>query len=439
MDKVAGDSNMVNQYKKKHCIDERFCFFEGCCVYLHNAPLVNADYNVISDIALKRVKQDLTMHGGQVCSSIVPATHLVVVSVLPTYNFDILYKSFPPAERRYLHDKRLHVVSNKWLEDSVEKQMKLSETVYNLKPDTLEELEIERSEENVRPLDRKSEEHEVEGAHVKYVPRKRSRAASSSRVAKAAPRPVRRTRARRGNQQAKIDDDVESEENVPGECQDDQNMDTDYNSNEIGKGISNNDQRPPRAASRPVLRTRTRRGNQHAKIDDGESEESGPNETGKEDQKLDVDYISKMLGNDSDKDHGPPPGAQFVTLGEQEPKGIESNAMEEKPGSPFRRTSAAEVTSSVPGEKIEQMVDPLHAMLLDMIPSLSQTRTEDANRAPSTKVQLQSPALSTSKSDIPVPDAGTSGVPAPDPNAAPPPKKKKVSYKDVASELLKDW
>ncbi|CAN6250052.1 unnamed protein product [Urochloa humidicola] len=412
MDKVAGDSNMVNQYKKKHCIDERFCFFEGCCVYLHNAPLVNADYNVISDIALKRVKQDLTMHGGQVCSSIVPATHLVVVSVLPTYNFDILYKSFPPAERRYLHDKRLHVVSNKWLEDSVEKQMKLSETVYNLKPDTLEQLEIERSEENVRPLDRKSEEHEVEGAHVKYVPRKRSRAASSSRVAKAAPRPVRRTRARRGNQQAKIDDDVESEENVPGECQDDQNMDTDYNSNEIGKGISNNDdQRPPRAASRPVLRTRTRRGNQHAKIDDGESEESGPNET----------------------------GAQFVTLGEQEPKGIESNAMEEKPGSPFRRTSAAEVTSSVPGEKIEQMVDPLHAMLLDMVPSLSQTRTEDANRVPSTKVQLQSPALNTSKSDIPVPDAGTSGVPAPDPNAAPPPKKKKVSYKDVASELLKDW
>ena len=52
--------------------------------------------------------------------------------------------SFPPVERRYLHDKRLHVVSNKWLEDSVEKRMKLSETAYNLKPDTLEELEIER-------------------------------------------------------------------------------------------------------------------------------------------------------------------------------------------------------------------------------------------------------------------------------------------------------
>jgi DNA ligase-4 len=54
----------------------------------------NADYNLISDIALKRVKQDLTMHGAQVCSSIAAATHLVVVSVLQNYNFDILYKRY---------------------------------------------------------------------------------------------------------------------------------------------------------------------------------------------------------------------------------------------------------------------------------------------------------------------------------------------------------
>jgi DNA ligase 4 len=46
------------------------------------------------DLAVKRVCQDLTMHGGQVCSTIVPAAHLVVVSVLQTYNFDILYKRY---------------------------------------------------------------------------------------------------------------------------------------------------------------------------------------------------------------------------------------------------------------------------------------------------------------------------------------------------------
>jgi DNA ligase-4 len=127
-------------------------------------------------------------------------------------------------------------------------------------------------------------------------------------------------------------------------------------------------------------------------------------------------------------------------LGEQEAKGVKLNTVEKKPDSPFQRTTAAEAMSSAPGEKIEQMVDPLHAMLLDMLPLLGKKGTEDTSRAPLAKVEKDPPAVgsSISNSEILVPDAGTSGVPAPDPNAAPPAKKKKVSYKDVASELLKD-
>ncbi|GJN01825.1 hypothetical protein PR202_ga19126 [Eleusine coracana subsp. coracana] len=410
IDKVAVNSDMVNRYKKKHCGDERFCFFGGCCVYFHHAPLINADYNVISNLALKRVKQDLTMHGGQVCSSIVPATHLVVVSVLQTYNFDILYKSIPPAERGYLHDKRLHVVSNKWLEDSVEKQMKLPETDYNLKPDTLEELQIERSEENAEPLDHKHEEQEeVVRSHAKHVPRKRSKPAGSSRPARAAPKPVRRTRARKGNQLVKIDD-VESEESGPGEYQCDQKPDTDHIS-KVDRNKSEKDRRPPRPAPRPVRRARMRRGYQHAKIDD-EFEESDLGERDQEDQKLDGECISKMEENNS----GPPPGAQVFTLGEQEPKVGESNTVEEKPQSPFQRTSAAEMTSSMPGEKMEQMIDPLQAMLLDLVPALRQTKAEDWSRVPAAKVEKVIPrgGSSTSNSEIPLPQAATSGVPAPD-------------------------
>ncbi|TVU15844.1 hypothetical protein EJB05_39385, partial [Eragrostis curvula] len=429
IDKIAVNSDMVNQYKKKYYGDERFCFFRGCCIYFHHAPLMNADYNVISDLALKRVQQDLTMHGGQVCSSIVPATHVVVVSVLQAYNFDILYKSFPPDERRYLHDKRLHIVTDKWLEDSVVKQMKLPETAYNLKPDTLEELQIERSEEKAEPLDHEHEEpEEVVISHAKHVPRKRGRPASSSRAARPAPRPVRRTRARKGNQLAKIDD-VESEESQEG-----QKLDTDQIS-KMDEDNSEKDRRPPRAAPRPVRRARARRGNQPAKIV-GEFEESSPDERDQEDQKLDEDYISKMEEDIS----GPPAGAQFFTLGRQEPK-----SAEEKPDSPFQRTSAAEaMMSGVPGEKMEQMIDPLQAMLLDLVPSLRQNRAEDTSRVPPAKAEKDIPGAgsSTSNSEIPIPvppQAGTSNVPAPDPNAAPPPKKKKVSYKDVAGELLKDW
>ncbi|KAF2935732.1 putative DNA ligase 4 [Oryza sativa Japonica Group] len=519
MDRAVVDSNMVHHYKKKYCADERFCFFQGCCVYFYHAPLVNADYNVISDLALKRVKQDLTMHGGQVCSILAPATHLIIVSVLQAYNFDMLYKSLPPAERRYLHDKRLQVVSNKWLEDSVEKQTRLPETTYSLKPDTLEEIEIERSEETVQPCNDKLEENEkADTSHVKHAPRKRGRPSSSaSRTAKPAPRPVRRTRARRGNQHAKIDD-VEPEESDHGETGlDDQIPDTD-NISKMEVDSFDKDQ----VSARPVRRTRARRGKQHAKIDYGQSEESDPGETGQDDQRLDADYISKMEEDSSDRDQGahptaprvvrrsraqrgkwlakidretgpgetgqddkklnadsiskmeehahdkdqePPPGAQLITLDEQEPKGIKSSTTE-TPSSPKHernqtvlRRDTAETTSSATCEKMEQMVDPLHAMLLDMIPSLGQMKTDVGNRVAEAKAETNPPwvgsstssyvapvpqasASSASSSGVPAPHAGSStqstGVPAPDPTAGAP-KKKKVSYKDVAGALLKDW
>ena len=99
------------------------------------------------------------------------------------------------------------------------------------------------------------------------------------------------------------------------------------------------------------------------------------------------------------------------------------------------------MTTSVPGEKMEQMIDPFQAMLLDMVPALRQNRAEDTSRVPSAKVEkdISGVGSSTSNFEITLPQTGTSGVPAPpDPNAAPP-KKKKVSYKDVAEELLKDW
>lgn len=71
--------------------------------------------------------------------------------------------------------------------------------------------------------------------------------------------------------------------------------------------------------------------------------------------------------------------------------------------------------------KLEQMVDPIHAMLLDMIPSLSQRKEETG-----TSSGTENKKAETEK----VPDQWGPSVSTP---------KKKVSYKDVAGQLLKDW
>lgn len=64
-------------------------------------------------------------------------------------------------------------------------------------------------------------------------------------------------------------------------------------------------------------------------------------------------------------------------------------------------------------EKLEVMTDPLQAMLLDMVPSLGMSETKSS----STVLEEKQPVVHNNSE----------------------PAKKKVSYKDVASELLKDW
>jgi DNA ligase 4 len=101
---------------------------------------------------------------------------------------------------------------------------------------------------------------------------------------------------------------------------------------------SEKDWRPPRVAPRAVQRARARRGNQHVKIDD-EFRESSLGEIYEDNQKLDEGHITKMEGDNS----GPLPLAHLFTLGEQQPRGNESNTTEVKPGSPFQRTSDEDI------------------------------------------------------------------------------------------------
>lgn len=73
--------------------------------------------------------------------------------------------------------------------------------------------------------------------------------------------------------------------------------------------------------------------------------------------------------------------------------------------------------SALENKKLEVMVDPVQSMLLDMIPSLKTKKLDSINPV----AEDRKPTKET------------------DDNAEPVKKKKRVSYKDVAKELLGDW
>lgn len=76
----------------------------------------------------------------------------------------------------------------------------------------------------------------------------------------------------------------------------------------------------------------------------------------------------------------------------------------------------------------QETVDPVQAMLMTLIPSLATIKAESANSVPDVVKDGGSNA-----------NTGREEKRALDAETQPPVKKKKVSYKDIANELLKDW
>lgn len=93
-------------------------------------------------------------------------------------------------------------------------------------------------------------------------------------------------------------------------------------------------------------------------------------------------------------------------------------------------------------QKLQVHEDPLQAMLMGMFPSLSQKNTESSNRitGENRKVNVSGDCESSEKRKLGTETDNTSAEAGTDADAVPPPvKKKKVSYRDIAGELLKDW
>ena len=247
--------------------------------------------------------------------------------------------------------------------------------------------------------------------------RKRGRPAGKSiNKRKAGATQARRTRARIVNKPAKIsgnesDDSVSREEDTFKE----EIKQMEENHGMIGKETSHINK--AKAGANQARRARARTGKRPAKISGNESDDSVSQEESKQMEESDKRMGKETLQNtDTER-------AEEYELSKRHSeikKEGEKNIRQEECFDKVPEIDMTEKYGSKNGkepEKLEVMTDPVHAMLLDMIPSLGKHKIETTNAS----VENEKPPLY---------------VNAPEPSE---PKKKKVSYRDVASELLKDW
>eukprot|EP00268_Persea_americana_P049947 TRINITY_DN5399_c0_g1_i4.p1 TRINITY_DN5399_c0_g1~~TRINITY_DN5399_c0_g1_i4.p1 ORF type:complete len:1125 (+),score=246.07 TRINITY_DN5399_c0_g1_i4:102-3377(+) len=293
--------------------------------------------------------------------------------------------TFPAAQRR-LRNKMLHVVGHQWLEDSLEKGCWLQEDSYRLKPEGLfeqsrDDLDVQVPVVNVENKifssspNRDEKSKRGRPAEEKVIRGKPTRVSVKS--GRTGFQPAPRTRAKMGNRRAMIED--HEAENSASSGDDCKKMQVD-----LGKGSVDNSQIAVEKES-------------FQEKEDGR----GLNalQRAKATLQQDTQVDNKGKGSDNVWD-------------------IERNDTREG----TREVEMARRSDGMPrfeekedtNRKLEVMTDPVQAMLLEMIPTLGLKKAES-----------ESTVLENEK---------------PQPNLeANPVKKKKVSYKDVAGDLLKDW
>ncbi|XWS28144.1 hypothetical protein CRYUN_Cryun25bG0040400 [Craigia yunnanensis] len=417
------NTNTIDYYKKKYCPKDRWSLFHGCYVYFYcSAQSLKADWQVLLRLALRRLKLEVLIAGGKISEDLNHASHLVVLSVPGLdVDFDSLVKSFSFAEKNLLWKKGFHVVGSQWLENCLERGQKLQEDLYSLKPIEVEEtnfLECKLDQDLREPVpDFNSVQIQVTSASpeskikekggkvhldksissvtANYGNRKRRRPASrDTKKGKTVVSQARRVPRRRGKMSVKINED-ESEES---------GFDDKTKEEEIEKGEGNTECLGMVARENSEI-------HQNPVVEDIELSRRA-----KTVELEAAEYASKKWSNKADIE-------MCETNSDQGCKKAEKFDLMELDEGNCGHDSAK-------SEKLEVMVDPVQAMLLDMIPSLGIKRVETTDSV----VENEKPRVD-NNADIPVvmDDKLAADI------IAQPVKKKKVSYKDVAGELLKDW
>lgn len=249
---------------------------------------------------------------------------------------------------------------------------------------------------------------------------------AKTRRGRAALKPYQRTRARVRRGSAKLtSDELDNSDESDGGRDDELTEEVPDDSEKIESGEDNEEQqqRRGRAPSKPRQRKRARTGKYAAKPTSDELQNSDESD-GRGADNLMEEIRDDLEKNESSKDDkqqelrrasGAENHHRTSKVESVESDVKQENAKKEDRLLEFDARRAESGTKGT-GEKLGEMVDPLQAMLLDMIPTLSQKRKETASSSASVT-------------------GGEKSQPAPDPN----PVKKKVSYKDVAGQLLEDW
>lgn len=378
----------IDYYKKKYCPKKKWSLLCGCRVYFHSSiPSLKPDWELLLGLALRRLKLETSMAGGKVSSSLALATHLVVLSV-PGFDvdFETLLTSFTSSEKHLLWTKGLQVVKSQWLEECLERGQRLQEGPYSLKT-----FEAQES----KAVECKHDKHDPGKGALSGLDNEEKQNMSSALDLR----------------KQKTEKPALEKPKILTSCEG------------IGKrkggrpaGTSTKKGKTAMAQAR---RSRAHIGKGAAKISYNESDESTSHDekTDREEIKIEGNYemagkgSSEIQGDEIIKDYESSP------IGKAAEQQVEKDVRCEDSQDKAPEVEVAEMHDSEDSErpkKLEVMIDPIQAMLLDMIPSLGGKETGSRE----TILKDEKPPLE------PI---------------AEPSKKRKVSYKDVAGELLKDW
>ncbi|CAM8962979.1 unnamed protein product [Rhodiola kirilowii] len=397
------DSKILDHYKQKYCPKQKWSRFQNCDIYFHISQ-ENSGSDDLLGLARKRMELEVSMGGGKIASSLPQATHLILLSMhgLET-DTDFALRSFSKRDRDVISKKRMHVIGLQWLEEFLTSDQNLQDVYHGVLND-LEESNPDdmKSDINHEPSGSNTVKEESLVSSIQEVKRGRGKTdssrmsnkrrkenteTSSKRGRKAVRRP-RQTRARLVKKAVKISE-IDSEK-------DDSENETE------------NDDTQQRGEN-----------NATSKVECQTSEVREANSM--------AGHV-ELLGSMVTRRESPIVRDYSLTSEELFPKvfGTKSDC-EEKEGDTG---------------KLEVMVDPLQAMLLDMIPSLGPKRAHMVDSASASSIVADPKPSdcyfkSSEAADQKAVESSLNSSVALSLGEQPT-KKRKVSYKDMAFELLKD-